>query len=198
VLKLKLFFFESTPQNWEEFKFKIPIIQFLEAGSPSHFKYVIPKPVFLHRLISLLHGFRYNVQLTSNEPQVIDSNLDKPKKVLVAEDNKANQFVMEKILRHIQIQYEIAEDGCQAINKLEDQSFDLVFMDCQMPVLDGIEATKRIRKSGKPYSNIPIVALTANAIEGDEDTCREAGMNGHLSKPVRIQQIKVAIEQFTA
>jgi CheY-like chemotaxis protein len=74
--------------------------------------------------------------------------------------------------------------------------FDLVFMDCQMPVMDGLEATRRIRASGARYMDVPIVALTASAIEGDEEQCKEAGMNGYLAKPVRIQQITDAIKKF--
>ena len=65
-----------------------------------------------------------------------------------------------------------------------------------MPVLDGIEATKIIRRSGKIYASIPIIALTASAIEGDEKICREAGMDGYLAMPVRIQQISDIVKQF--
>ena len=103
---------------------------------------------------------------------------------------------MKKILESLGCQYAIANNGREALNTLEHQEFDIVFMDCQMPVLDGIEATKLIRRSGKIYASVPIIALTASAIEGDEKICREAGMDGYLAKPVRIQQISNILRQF--
>ena len=93
----------------------------------------------------------------------------------------------------------MADNGQVAIDILDEninEPFDLIFMDCQMPVLDGLSATKIIRKSDKPYSKIRIIALTANAVEGDRETCLEAGMDAYLSKPVRLQQIKDALTMF--
>ena len=109
-----------------------------------------------------------------------------------------NQFVMSKMLTKLNMEFKIADNGAIALDVLDQDKFDLVFMDCQMPVMDGLEATRRIRSSDKGYQNVPIVALTASAIEGDEELCRSVGMDGYLAKPVRIQQIMDAIKKFTA
>ena len=103
---------------------------------------------------------------------------------------------MKKILQNIGCLFSIADNGLIALDLLEKESFDLIFMDCQMPILDGLETTKIIRKSNKSYNNIKIVALTASAIEGDEEKCLSVGMNAYLSKPVRLQQICDIIKVF--
>ena len=118
-------------------------------------------------------------------------------KILVVEDNRVNRYVMEQMLKKLNMKFELAENGAIALDVLDQEEFDLVFMDCQMPVMDGLEATRRIRGSEKAYRDVPIVALTASAIEGDEELCRSVGMNGYLAKPVRIQQIMEAIKKFT-
>ncbi|OHT01407.1 ATPase [Tritrichomonas foetus] len=172
-----------------------------DAGDPTFFKYSLAKPVLLPHLLNFMNSIRYNTlekELPSTQVQQNKSVVEEPKKILVVEDNKANQFVMKKILTKIGCSFRIAENGREAITALEEEQFDLVFMDCQMPVLDGIEATKIIRATDKPYSSIPIVALTASAVEGDEQTCRNAGMDAYLAKPVRIQQITNIIQQFDA
>jgi CheY-like chemotaxis protein len=164
-----------------------------EPGEAAVFSLTLLKPVLPDHLIAFMNGVRYKRQIVAQEAVQTE---DGPQRILVVEDNKTNQLVMRKILQNIGCTFEIAENGQEAIETLEKQSFDLVFMDCQMPVLDGIEATRRIRRSGKGYSSIPIVALTASAVEGDERTCREAGMDDYLSKPVRIHQIKGALGKF--
>ena len=175
----------------------IPVCAFIDPGENPQctFKYSLTKPIMMHHLFEFINGIRYKkseIQLPATEVDIDE----KQQKILVVEDNKANQFVMKKILQNIGCPMRIAENGREAINALDEESFDLIFMDCQMPVLDGIEATKIIRKSNKDYSSIPIIALTASAIEGDEKTCRDAGMDAYLAKPVRIQQIKNIISQF--
>ena len=173
----------------------IPVVSMCEAGEKPFFKYTMVKPVQYFHLVKLLNGFRYHLQNLSSSFNL--SNVEEQlTKILVVEDNKANQFVMKKILETLKCSYKIAVNGKEAIQILDKEEFDIVFMDCQMPVLDGIEATRIIRRSGKLYASIPIVALTASAVEGDEQICREAGMDGYLAKPVRIQQIKDVINQF--
>jgi CheY-like chemotaxis protein len=142
-----------------------------------------------------MNGIRYKQQNLEIQSKDVAQD-DQASRILVVEDNKTNQLVMKKMLQNIGCTFAIAENGREAIDTLERDQFDLVFMDCQMPVLDGLEATRIIRKCGKQYSSIPIVALTASAVEGDEQTCRDAGMDGYLAKPVRIQQIKGVISKF--
>lgn len=109
-----------------------------------------------------------------------------PLKVLLAEDQPVNQKLMSAVMERLGHELTIAQNGVEAIRKLRDQSFDIVLMDIQMPLMDGIQATKVIRAFDEPWHNIPIVALTAHAMAGHSDTYKAAGMNGFVSKPFNI------------
>ena len=110
---------------------------------------------------------------------------DRALRLLVAEDNKTNQVVISAMLKRLGHEYEIVEDGLQAVERVQAERYDAVLMDCMMPNLDGWGATREIRALGEEYASLPIVALTANAMKGDREACIEAGMNDYLSKPVR-------------
>jgi len=103
--------------------------------------------------------------------------------ILVAEDNEANQFVVRELLTRAGATVEIAADGREAIDKVRTGNYDLVLMDMQMPGVDGLEATRTIRTEF-PNRQLPIVALTANALKSDVDACLESGMNDYLAKPI--------------
>jgi|GEM_PF-2156374 len=103
--------------------------------------------------------------------------------VLLVEDNKINQQVARELLEKSGLNVTIADNGYEAIAKVAQKTFDLVFMDIHMPELDGIEAAKQIRSQSK-YADLPIVAMTANAMEGDKDLSLASGMNGHITKPI--------------
>lgn len=103
--------------------------------------------------------------------------------ILLVEDNELNQQVIVELLEDLGVSIEVAENGEVAVKKVNEASYDIVFMDMQMPVMDGIEATKEIRKNPQ-YSSLPIVAMTANAMVQDRDRCMQAGMNDHISKPI--------------
>ena len=110
--------------------------------------------------------------------------------VLVAEDNEVNREVARATLESFGLQVSVADDGLEVLKAVSEKNFDLILMDCQMPHLDGIEATQRIRaseKAGKGGSRrrLPIVAVTANAIEGDRERFIAAGMDDYLSKPFK-------------
>lgn len=107
-------------------------------------------------------------------------------KVLLAEDQPVNQKLMSAVMERLGHELTIAENGVEAIRKLREESFDIVLMDIQMPLMDGIQATKVIRAFDEPWHEIPIVALTAHAMAGHSDIYREAGMNGFVSKPFNI------------
>jgi CheY-like chemotaxis protein len=104
-------------------------------------------------------------------------------RVLLVEDNEINQELALEILAGAGIVAEAAHDGRDALAKLEEGRFDGVLMDCQMPVMDGYEATRAIR-SNPVHTTLPIIAMTANAMEGDRERCLEAGMNDHITKPI--------------
>ncbi|MBN4061162.1 response regulator, partial [bacterium AH-315-I18] len=100
---------------------------------------------------------------------------------LVAEDGLINQKVIKRLLEKAGIEVDIAKDGIEALEQAQSKSFDLIFMDMQMPKMNGYEATKAIRKAGL---TTPIVALTANAMKGDDKECIETGCNDYMAKPI--------------
>ncbi len=114
-------------------------------------------------------------------------------RILIAEDNPVNQRVIAKMLEKIGFRADIATDGERAVNAVLERGYDIVLMDIQMPVLDGIGATQRIRELLPPNRQPEIIALTANAMKEDETRCLDAGMNGFLTKPVQIEALKTAI-----
>lgn len=116
-------------------------------------------------------------------------------KILLVEDNETNQEVARIILEDINMVVTIAEDGSQALNIMEKKEFDLVFMDMHMPVMDGLTATKEIRKNRK-YDSLPIIAMTANAMQVDKEQCFEAGMNDYVSKPIDINQLLNSLKKW--
>lgn len=117
-------------------------------------------------------------------------------RILVVEDNHVNQKVVTAVLRKRGFSIELANDGQEALQKLETSgAFDLVLMDVQMPVLDGLEATRLIRKEPR-WNSLPIVAMTAHAMNGDKERCMEAGMNGYISKPVHPSLLLSTVDEF--
>src|SRR5690606_22957767 len=114
-----------------------------------------------------------------------------PAHILVVEDNAINQMVVRNMLESMGLQVKSANNGIEALDLLEQHRFDLVLMDCQMPEMDGYQATERIRRDEREgIATIPIVALTANAMLEDRERCLAAGMNDYLSKPVTLQMLR--------
>jgi signal transduction histidine kinase/NO-binding membrane sensor protein with MHYT domain/CheY-like chemotaxis protein len=117
-------------------------------------------------------------------------------RVLLAEDNKINQQVASELLGLAGVVVTIAENGRQAVEKVQESEFDLVFMDIQMPEMDGLIATREIRKLGEPFEKLPIVAMTAHAMVGDLDKSLDAGMNDHLNKPIDPKELYACLLQW--
>jgi signal transduction histidine kinase/CheY-like chemotaxis protein len=127
-------------------------------------------------------------------PRKENETRDKGLHILVAEDNHVNQRVATRTLEKMGHSVVVANNGCEALALLPSQTFDLVLMDIQMPELDGIAATRRLRETER-HSNthIPVIAMTAHAMRGDRERCIEAGMDGYVSKPVNTAQLRAAI-----
>ncbi len=121
-------------------------------------------------------------------------------RILVAEDNVVNQKVAQTLLTRSGYTVDIAQNGSEAIQALETTHYDLVLMDCQMPVLDGYEATRAIRSLHSKVLNrqIPIIALTANAMSGDREKTAQAGMDDFLSKPLRVDELRATVARWMA
>ena len=117
--------------------------------------------------------------------------------ILVAEDNLVNQTIIQAMLKQLGHEVRVAGDGREALEALKQDAFDLVLMDCNMPVMGGLEATRRLRDGtgGVRDPDVPVIALTANAMDGDREACLAAGMNDFLAKPVNIATLRQAIER---
>src|SRR5208282_6446527 len=118
---------------------------------------------------------------------------------LVVEDNLTNQEVALAMLMKLGYQADVASTGADALNALRDADYDVVLMDCEMPVMDGYEATRRIRAhGGARNSDVPILALTADAMSEARERCLAAGMNDYLIKPLEPQQLDEALKRWLA
>ncbi len=121
-------------------------------------------------------------------------------RILLVEDNIFNQKVASILLEKMGYEVIVANDGFEAINCLKSNDYDMVFMDMQMPNLDGLEATRRIRASDSPVRNphLPIIAMTANAMQEDRECCLEAGMNDYISKPINVDDLQTVLKKTLA
>jgi CheY-like chemotaxis protein len=119
--------------------------------------------------------------------------------VLLVEDNRVNQMVANKMLTGMGLTVDLAENGEKALAALAGTRYDLVLMDCQMPVLDGYEATRAFRgREPQGEKRLPIIAMTANAMEGDRQKCLDAGMDDYLAKPVKKESLRKLLGQWLA
>ena len=117
-------------------------------------------------------------------------------KILVAEDNELNQIILMRMLQKMGCHPDLACDGVSAISSVGARSYDVVLMDLNMPVVDGLEATRRIRKMGSANRSVPIVALTASATNEDRSACLAAGMDDYLSKPIELRSLREALDRW--
>jgi CheY-like chemotaxis protein len=117
-------------------------------------------------------------------------------RILLAEDNIVNQKVIVRLLEKLDYEVRVAADGQQALAEWQTGQFDLIFMDCQMPIMDGYEATRAIRRLENDKFHTPIVALTAHAMKGDDEKCRAAGMDDYLTKPIDRVALGACLDRF--
>lgn len=117
-------------------------------------------------------------------------------RVLIVEDNPINQRVAVILANKLGFVADVAGDGSEALNMVRDQDYTLILMDCQMPVMDGFEATRAIRALNTPVSQVPIIAVTANVMEGQRDKCLAAGMNDYLPKPINKDVLRKAVDRW--
>ena len=165
------------------------IIIMQPVGKESRCEYAdseISKPV--------LPSVLYNVLLRSDDdPCFHNTTTEKPavpvrsyggRTLLLVEDNPTNQEVAQAILTGAGFAIDTVDNGAAAITSVKNRQYDIVLMDIQMPIMDGLEATKQIRSMGGSYTDLPIIAMTAHALTGDREKSLEAGMNGHVTKPI--------------
>jgi CheY-like chemotaxis protein len=117
-------------------------------------------------------------------------------RVLLAEDNLVNQQIASKMLEKLSCRVDVATNGQEAVEMLAMLPYDVLFMDCQMPVMDGYEATRAIRRNeASSGTHVPIIAMTANAMAGDRERCRDAGMDDYMTKPVDPAELKRVVRE---
>ncbi|XPV53236.1 MAG: ATP-binding protein [Halarcobacter ebronensis] len=159
-----------------------------------------------HTLVLPFYASKVNdalQELLRKTKQVVKPSKDEIEKkykanVLVAEDNEANQELISYILDSMNINYSIQDNGLKALREYKENSYDLILMDINMPILDGIESFKAIRKyeEEKLLKQIPVVALTANAVKGDKERFLSLGMNDYLSKPINTDELKKVFDKY--
>ncbi len=153
------------------------------AGSLFHFTLVLPRaPDEVASRSAPAQKNREHVRLTG--------------RVLLVEDNKVNQLVARTMLEKSGITVRVAENGLKALDFWKSDTWDAILMDCQMPEMDGYQATREIRRLEGEASRTPIIALTANALSGDANTCFSAGMDGFISKPVSMPELLGALRRY--
>lgn len=196
---------------------RLPIVVLLPLGEPggitdleaSGLAGIVNKPIVPSELFNVLIHLNENSETDARpsavRPHGSTGKLPVPRtrydraRILLAEDNAVNQKVAGQILSCFGYSFDVVSNGRQAVEAVRDGAYDLVLMDCQMPEMDGLEATRVIRASGGRTSRnkeLPIIALTANALEGDRARCLEAGMTDYLSKPLRPEQLLETIERY--
>ena len=175
-----------------------------ELGKGSCFETKICLPLVTNRQIKPNEEQAYRIKNDAGlaeQNQVINKDAFSQARILLVEDNFINQEVAKELLSQLSLQADLAVNGQDAIETLKlskEKPYQLILMDCQMPELDGYEATKIVRSggAGECYIDVPIVALTANAMVGDKEKCLASGMNDYLSKPFDINGLNSVLQKY--
>ncbi|MCX7984150.1 MAG: PAS domain S-box protein [Bacteroidetes bacterium] len=171
-----------------------------EYENGTHAVHFIRKPLRHHHLLKILEQCFTAPRVRLEEQKTMVENTEKknviPLKILVAEDNAINQKLILRILKALGYEGELAANGKEAVEKVLSGTYDIVFMDVQMPEIDGYEATRIIREKEPKEKRTVIVAMTAHALQGDRERCLEAGMDDYLSKPLLIDDVRKCIDKW--
>lgn len=156
----------------------------------------IKQSLLLDTLVGIFGGDRSPCKAKCIEPAspMLERHRLGPR-ILLVEDNPVNRHVATKILHNANCDVITAEDGQEALDVLEHKSFDMVFMDIQMPKMDGFEAIRRIRANAR-WQHLPVIAMTAHALKGDRERCLKAGMNDYITKPIRAEELEQMVQQW--
>ncbi len=187
---------------------RIPIIELALTADEEGLSPAGSADLFQSRLVTFTPGrLKQALKLAlSAEPEDMPRQEDEPEaqamkvrssKILLVEDNRINQLLAVTLLEKAGYLTVVAENGRKAIEMVQQDDFSLVLMDMQMPELDGVEATRQIRAMAGRFAEIPIVAMTANAMKGDRERCLQAGMNDYITKPIDQKQLYQAIDYWT-
>ena len=161
----------------------------------------LSKPVKMHELHAILLSlFELNQQGEAIHPSLPASSVEKisePTSIMVADDDPINMLLISEVLRRMGFEVIQVSNGKEALERLPHCEPVMIFMDVNMPEMDGYTTTRKIRQMPEPWCNLPIIALTADAMKGDREKCLEAGMNKYISKPFRLEEIDGVLRDFT-
>ena len=164
-----------------------------ESVKKTGIDYLIYKPLKQKELYSNIVSLFSEKKLIVKEKEIKKVYHFDALKILVVEDNMINQKIALSVLKQVGVYADIANNGKEALEKIEEKQYDIVFMDIQMPVLDGIQATKKIREKGLKTI---VIAMTANAMKGDMEMCITAGMNDYISKPFKKENLYKLLKKY--
>jgi signal transduction histidine kinase/DNA-binding response OmpR family regulator len=187
----------------------LPLVMLTSIGKPEiqsealkvGFAAFLNKPVkqsqLYNVLIHILSGQPVKVKPSQTQRPELDSTMAQwlPLRILLVEDNKVNQQLALQLLARMGYRADIAGNGLEAIQALRRQPYDVVFMDVHMPEMDGLTATQQICQEWPPALRPQIIAMTANAMQGDREKCLSAGMDNYISKPIRVEELVKALHQ---
>ena len=165
------------------------------------FKKIFNKPITGTGLSRYLRTFTQS-NIESKEPETPQTSQPDLNTILIVDDHPINQKVVQTMLKMLGYKVDVASNGQEGLDAVKGNDYEMVLMDIQMPVMDGLEATKAIRqldpKIHGTKHQIPIIAITANAMLGDDQTCFEAGMNEYLAKPIQKPDLERVIKQWAS
>ena len=164
-------------------------------GEVVDFHYTPANPLGYFRGAYLTSGLEHDAMPSPGQRTRVGAILEADGHILLVEDVVINQRVAQRMLEQAGHAVTVAENGQHALEHLARTTFDLVLMDIQMPVMNGFEATARIRAAESAIRDLPIIAVTAHTLEGDRERCLEAGMNGYVPKPIRATDLLQAIDE---
>ncbi len=177
----------------------------LEEQEEARITTILPRPI---KRRDLWDGLELAMGLRSPEPQEVAPKAEAQEglisaerratvRILLVEDNQTNQQLVQYILGKRGYPVDVVDNGLKAVEAVSSSPYDLILMDCQMPEMDGFEATRRIRRlEGPSQTHVPILAMTANAMRGDRERCLEAGMDDYIAKPIQPREMLVWMEEW--
>jgi CheY-like chemotaxis protein len=186
---------------------KLPLVLFSSLGrreagdTEGLFSAYLTKPLRQSQLFDTLVGLlAHEATLRTAQPKArptMDPAMAArhPLRILLAEDNVVNQKLALRILQQMGYRADLASNGLEAIESVRRQKYDVILMDVQMPEMDGLDAAREICARWQPHERPRIVAMTANAMQGDRDMCLAAGMDDYLTKPIRVERLVEALTQ---
>ncbi len=185
----------------------LPLIMFTSVGRreedrqmlDEHFTICLSKPVKqtkLHQHLQTIFAHHTTIPVKEDQPIRLDGEMaqELPRRILLAEDNLVNQKVALHMLKRLGYRADVAANGLEVLESLRRQQYDVILMDVQMPEMDGMEATASIRQEWATAQQPYVIALTANAMQGDREKCLDAGMNDYLDKPVKVHELASALK----